>query len=125
MSWNDVTQNASDSIGLNTIDGTPFTLVEVEDSAYTAEGKPPVAGVKLITAEQWENANGEMVSKLHTTRVAIVNKTRVLDADGNPANLALHKALADGKTFRLVCPKEKAKSKSGGKSYFDLIEATE
>ena len=123
MSWTDVTQNASDSIGLNTIDGTPFTLTGVEDSAYTAEGKPPVAGVKLITKEEWKNANGEMVNKLHTTRVAIVNKTRKLDKDGNPANQALHEALANGETYRLVCPEEKVKPKGKGLPFFDLVEA--
>lgn len=123
MSWKDVSQNASDSINLKEIDGTPFTLVGVEDSAYTEQGKEPTAGVKIETKESWKNANGEQVNKLHTTRRAIVNKLRILDEKGNPTNQKLHDALAEGTTYNLVVPKEKVKAKGKGLPYFDLVEA--
>lgn len=121
MSFSDVTQTAGDSVNLKEVDGTPFTLVGVEDSAYQQSGQPDQPGVKIITKEEWKNANGEMVNKLHTTRKAIVGKLRTVDDDGKPTNQKLHEALANGETYKLIVEEKKGKN---GRNYFDLVEAS-
>ena len=108
-----VTQSTKDSINLSEIGDKPFTIVAVEDSPYTQEGKEPTAGVKISTVETWTTESGDEVQKIHTTRRAIVSK---LTKD------EFKKALAEGDTFKVKCPKEKTPSKSpNGLPYFDLI----
>jgi len=121
--FDDVTEKqASDSVSLVGKEGIPFTIVDVADSAYEKDGvKTP--GVKITTKESWENANGEKVNKLHTTRRAIVNKLRKTDDKDNETNQKLHDALEKGETFKVVVPKDKVKPKGNGMAYFDLIAA--
>lgn len=112
--FNDYAKSASDSINLSDLGDKPFTIVGVEESNYEEQGKEPTLGVKVSTAEEWEKEDGTKVSKIHTTRRAIVSKLL------NPEFLS---ALESGETFKVKCPKEKVKPKKGGMPYFDLVSA--
>tara|TARA_R100000908_G_C3755002_1_gene149388 strand:+ start:4204 stop:4551 length:348 start_codon:yes stop_codon:yes gene_type:complete len=111
--FNKFGQKSGDSINLSEIGDKVFTILAVEDSPYTKDGEE-TPGVKISTSEEWEKEDGTKVSKIHTTRRAIVSK--LVDED-------LRKALANGETFRVKCPAEKVKSKKGGMPYFDLVAA--
>lgn len=106
-------KSTSDSINLTELEGKPFTITAVEDSPYTKDGES-TPGVKMTTLEEWERTDGKKVNKIHTTRVAVVSKC--MDAD-------FRKALDEGDTFKVKCPVEKIKSKSGSNSYYDLVSA--
>lgn len=112
--FNKYATSASDSINLSELGDTPFTITGVEESNYEEQGKEPTPGVKVSVEEEFEKEDGTKVSKIHTTRRAIVNKLL------NPEFL---KALESGETFRVKCPKEKVKPKKGGMPYFDLVAA--
>lgn len=95
-------------MSLTQIDGKPFTITAVEDSAYNE-----TPGVK-ITVQNGFAINNEVVSRFHTTRAAIVKtlKSEQLRAD-----------LQAGKTIGpVVCIKETA-PKNGGNPYFYLADA--
>mgnify|MGYP004003701687 FL=1 len=111
--FNKFGQKSGDSINLSEIGDKVFTITAVEDSPYTKDGEE-TPGVKISTSEKWEKEDGTQVSKIHTTRRAIVSK--LVDAD-------LRKALENGETFKVKCPAEKVKSKKGGMPYFDLVAA--
>jgi len=106
-------KNAGDSINLSEIGDKVFTITAVEDSPYT-NGDDSTPGVKISTEESWTKADGTKVSKIHTTRRAIVSKL---------TNKEFVEALAEGETFKVKCPKELTKPKGAGKPYFDLIAA--
>ena len=106
-------KSSSDSINLSEIGDKTFTIISVEDSPYTKDGEE-TPGIKISTSEEWEKEDGTKVSKIHTTRRAIVSK--LTDAD-------LRKALEEGESFKVKCPTEKTKSKKGGMPYFDLVAA--
>ena len=108
---NDYNKSSSDSINLTEIGDKVFTIIGVEDSAYSKDGEE-TPGVKIETSETWEKADGTKVNKIHTTRRAVVSK--LVDAD-------LRKAIGDGETFKVKCPTEKVKSKKGGMAYYDLV----
>jgi hypothetical protein len=112
--FNDYSISAGDSINLSDLGDKPFTIVSVEESNYEEQGKAPTPGVKISTVEEWEREDGTKVSKIHTTRRAIVSKLL------NPEFL---KAIESGETFTVKCPTEKVKSKKGGMPYFDLVAA--
>lgn len=111
--FNKFNKGSSDSINLSEIGDKVFTITAVEDSPYTKDGEE-TPGVKISTSEEWEKEDGTKVSKIHTTRRAIVSK--LSDED-------LRKALLDGDTFSVRCPTEKVTPKKGGMPYFDLIAA--
>ena len=106
-------KTSSDSINLTEIGDKPFTIIAVEDSPYTKDGVE-TPGVKISTTEKWEKADGTKVSKIHTTRKAVVSK--LVDPD-------FRKALDDGETFKVKCPTERVKAKGGGMAYYDLVSA--
>lgn len=106
-------QGKSDSINLSEIGDKTFTIIGVEDSPYTKDGEE-TPGVKISTSEEWEKEDGTTVSKIHTTRRAIVSKL---------SDEELRNALSDGETFKVKCPKEKVKAKGSGMPYFDLVAA--
>lgn len=110
--FNKFKKSESDSINLSEIGDKEFTILAVVDSDYTAKDGKVSKGVKISTSETWEKEDGTEVSKLHTTRRAVVNK--LTDAD-------LRKALDDGDTFKVKCPLEKVKATGGGMDYFDLV----
>lgn len=111
--FNSFNQKSGDSINLSEIGDKPFTITAVEDSPYTS-GEDSTPGVKITTEENWEKADGESVNKIHTTRKAIVS---MLTDD------KFTEALAKGETFKVKCPAEKIKSKSGGMGYYTLVAA--
>lgn len=111
--FNDFGQSASDSINLSEIGDKVFTITGVEDSPYK-DGDKETPGIKISTEETWTKEDGTEVTKIHTTRRAIVSKCT--DDD-------LRKALENGETFKVKCPKEKVKPKGKGLPYFDLIAA--
>lgn len=106
-------KSQSDSINLSEIGDKPFTITAVEDSPYTKDGVE-TPGVKISTLETWEKEDGTKVTKIHTTRRAIVSK--LSDED-------LRKAIDDGETFKVMCPTEKVKPSGSGMPYFDLVAA--
>jgi hypothetical protein len=106
-------KSQADSMNISEIGDKPFTIVSVENSPYKKDGEE-TPGVKITTEEEWTREDGTKVSKLHTTRRAIVSK--LTDAD-------LLKALDGGETFRVKCPTEKVKATGGGNDYFDLVAA--
>lgn len=112
--FNDYAKSTSDSISLKELGDTPFTIIGIEESNYEEAGKEPTPGVKIETTEEWEKEDGKKVTKIHTSRRAIVSK--LLDAD-------FLKAVEGGETFKVKCPSEMTKSKKGGKPYFDLVAA--
>jgi hypothetical protein len=112
--FNKFGQKSGDSINLSEIGDKVFTITGVEDSPYTGKDGEETPGVKISTAEEWEKEDGTKVSKIHTTRRAVVSK--LVDVD-------LRKALEDGETFKVKCPSEKVKAKGGGMAYYDLVAA--
>lgn len=108
------TQPAGDSISLTTIGESPFTIVGVEDSNYK-DGDTETPGVKIITKEFFDDpASGESFNKLHTTRKAVVSKL---------TNKELRADIDNGTSIGPVkCVK--VKSKTGGKPYYDLVDAS-
>mgnify|MGYP003130685497 CR=1 FL=1 len=112
--FNKFGQKSGDSINLSEIGDKVFTITGVEDSPYTGKDGEETPGVKISTAEEWEKEDGTKVSKIHTTRRAVVSK--LVDVD-------LRKALEDGETFKVKCPNEKVKAKGGGMAYYDLVAA--
>ncbi len=111
--FDDFGQSAGDSINLSEIGDKVFTMTGVEDSPYK-DGDKETPGVKISTAETWTKEDGTDVTKIHTTRRAIVSKCQ--DED-------LRKALDAGETFKVKCPKDKVKAKGKGLPYFDLVSA--
>ena len=98
-----------DSLSLAKIGEDVFTIIGIEDSDYT-EGDSVTKGVKITTKEEFEH-EGTKYNKLHTTRVAVVNKLN---------NEKLREDVKNGKTFAVKC--KEVPSKKGGKPYFDLID---
>jgi len=99
-------ENVSDSVSLAKIDGQPFTPVGLEDSNYTEQGKEDQEGVKITTKETFD-VDGNEVSKFHTTRKAIVSKTKqlrdIIEAGDLGAVKCIKTAFANGKSgFKLV-----------------------
>jgi len=111
--FNSFNQKAGDSINLSELGDKVFTITAVESSPYI-NGEEQTDGVKITTKESWEKADGQKVNKVHTTRKAIVSM--LLNDD-------FQSALAKGETFRVKCPAEKIKSKSGGMGYYTLVSA--
>jgi len=111
--FNSFNQKAGDSINLAELGDKPFTITKVESSPYV-NGEEETEGVKITTEENWEKADGQKVNKIHTTRKAIVSM--LLSED-------FQSALAKGETFKVKCPAEKVKSKSGGMGYYTLVAA--
>lgn len=91
-------KSAGDSANLKAIDGKSFTIVGVEESAYQ-DGDNEVPGVKILTKENF-TVDGRDYNKLHTTRVAVVNK--LLSAP-------IREALNGGETFEVKCVESKTK----------------
>lgn len=106
-------KSQADSINISEIGDKVFTILAVEDSPYTKDGEE-TPGVKISTAEEWERADGTKVSKIHTTRKAIVSKL---------TDQEFRDALDNGESFKVKCPKEKTKPKGNGMAYFDLVAA--
>ena len=105
-------ETPSDSKSLTKLDGKSFTILNVEDSAYK-EGDKSTPGVKITTKESFD-IDGEKWNKFHTTRKAVVSKL---------TNEAIRDDLLHGKEIGPVkC--ESVKSKTGGKPYFDLVDAS-
>lgn len=108
-------QKEADSVNLSEIGDTAFTMVKIEDSDYTEQGKEPQPGVKIETEEEWTRAkDGKKVNKIHTTRRAVVSTL---------SNADLRKDLENGKRLKVKCPTEKVKPKGGGQPYFVLVDA--
>ena len=107
-------QKEADSVNLTTIKDTPFTIISVEKSDYTAKDGKVSDGVKITTEESWDGKDGKKFNKLHTTRRAVVSKLN--DED-------FRKALEGGEHFKVKCPLEKVKNTTGGQDYFDLVAA--
>ena len=116
MSLNEY-QKPADSVNLSEIGDTPFTMIKIEDSDYTEQGKEPQPGVKIETEEEWTRAkDGKKVSKIHTTRRAVVSTL---------GNADLRKDVNEnGKRLKVKCPLEKVEPKGGGQPYFVLVDAT-
>ncbi len=111
--FNDFGNKTGDSINLSKIGDDVFTILAVEDSNYTKDGVE-TEGVKITTEETWKTDNGDEVSKIHTTRKAVVSKLK--DAE-------FVKALEGGEHFKVKCPLEKVKPEGNGMAYFDLVAA--
>lgn len=108
-------QKKADSVNLSEIGDTPFTILGIEDSDWTEQGKEPQPGVKITTKETWTRAkDGEKVNKIHTTRTAIVSMLRRPELRADVEN---------GKPLKVKCPKDKVKPKNGGQPYFTLVDA--
>lgn len=101
-------ENVSDSVSLTKIDGQSFTPVGLEDSNYTEQGKDDQEGVKIITKETFE-VDGTEVNKFHTTRKAVVSKTKQLRDIINSGDLGAVKC--EKTTF------------GNGKSGYKLVDA--
>lgn len=109
--FNDFAKSAGDSINLKEVGDETFTIVGVEESNYE-DGTDSTPGVKISTKEEWTREDGKKVSKIHTTRRAIVSQ--LLQED-------FVKALESGETFKVKCPADKVQSKKGGQPYYTLV----
>lgn len=105
-------KNTGDSISLAKIADAKFTIVSIEDSDFDDHGTV-TPGVKIITKETFF-FDSKPFNKLHTTRVAIVNRLKNQklrdDLKKNPNGLG-----------PLVC--RLVPAHKGGKAYFDLVES--
>ena len=85
-----------------------FTPTHIEDSDYT-KGDKITKGIKITTKETF-TVDGEEYNKLHTTRVAVMNKlgSNPLRLDINEKNVRItmkcieSKTLSDQKFYKLV-----------------------
>ena len=99
----------SDSVSLAKIGDKAFTMVDIEDSAYT-QGTESTPGVKITTKEEFE-IDGATYNKFHTTRIALVTKL----TDEN-----LRSDIKNGSFNTPVkCVSITGKN---GKNYFDLVD---
>lgn len=109
-------KSQGDSISLAQIGDKPFTIVAVVDSVYekgTGDNKKSTPGKKITCQETFTDKNGKSSNKLHTTRVAIVNKL---------SNPQLLESLKNGPIGPVKCVE--VQGKNGGNPYWDLVDAT-
>ena len=105
-------ETVGDSISLAKIGEKPFTVTFIEDSDYT-NGSETTPGVKCTIKETLSDVDGNEFQKIHTTRIAIVNKLK---------NSKIREDVNEKKNplGPIKCIKEKTKA---GKDFFNLVDA--